>query len=267
MPESHHDISPAATRIRVVIVDDEPLGLEKLRGLLQQDPRVDLVGEATNGDEAVQTIRELRPDLVFLDINLPGRAGFAVVEDLGDDLPRAIVFVTAHDEFALKAFEVNAVDYLLKPYDKPRFRAALDRSFERLSRPANLELTTQLNALLSQFPARPDANAGRIAIKSSGRILFVNIQDIDWVGSADNYVEIHTGVHTHLLRETLNSMERRLDGDPFVRISRTTIVNRHRIRELQPLFHGEYAILLQNGTRLTLSRSFREQLPRLGVSW
>lgn len=219
-----------------------------------------------NGEEAVNTIRELRPDLVFLDINLPGRTGFSVVEDLGDDLPRAIVFVTAHDEFALKAFEVNAVDYLLKPYDRPRFRAALERALERLSRPANRELTTQLNALLSQFPVRSDPNANRIAIKSAGRILFVNITDIDWVGSADNYVEIHTGTHTHLLRETLNSMERRLEGDPFIRISRTTIVNRHRIKELQPLFHGEYAILLQNGTRLTLSRSYREQLSRLGVS-
>ncbi len=266
MPQSHHDISSATSRARVVIVDDEPLGLEKLRGLLGKETRVELVGEATNGDEAVRRIRELRPELVFLDINLPGRTGFSVVEDLGDDLPRAIVFVTAHDEFALKAFEVNAVDYLLKPYDRHRFQAALDRSLEKLSRPANRELTTQLNALLSQFPSRTEANAGRIAIKSAGRILFVNIQDIDWVGSADNYVEIHTGGHTHLLRETLNSMERRLEGDPFVRISRTTIVNRHRIRELQPLFHGEYAILLQSGTRLTLSRSYREQLPRLGVS-
>lgn len=266
MPQSHHDISSATTRARVVIVDDEPLGLEKLRGLLGKETRVELVGEAANGDEAVRTIRELRPDLVFLDINLPGRTGFSVVEDLGDSLPRAIVFVTAHDEFALKAFEVNAVDYLLKPYDRHRFQAALDRSLERLSRPANPELTTQLNALLSQIPGRTEANTGRIAIKSAGRILFVNIQDIDWVGSADNYVEIHTGGHTHLLRETLNSMERRLEGDSFVRISRTTIVNRHRIRELQPLFHGEYAILLQSGARLTLTRSYREQLPRLGVS-
>lgn len=266
MPQSNLDISSANTRARVVIVDDEPLGLEKLRGLLGKEMRVELVGEATNGDDAVRRIRELRPDLVFLDINLPGRTGFSVVEDLGDDLPRAIVFVTAHNEFALKAFEVNAVDYLLKPYDRHRFQAALDRSLERLSRPANRELTTQLNALLAQFPGRTEGNAGRIAIKSAGRILFVNIQEIDWVGSADNYVEIHTGGQTHLLRETLNSMERRLEGDPFVRISRTTIVNRHRIRELQPLFHGEYAILLQSGTRLTLSRSYREQLPRLGVS-
>jgi len=229
MPQSHHNISSATSLARVVIVDDEPLGLEKLRGLLGKETRVELIGEATNGDEAVRTIRELRPDLVFLDINLPGRTGFSVVEDLGDALPRAIVFVTAHDEFALKAFEVNAVDYLLKPYDRQRLQTALDRSLERLSRPANRELTSQLNALLSQFPGRTEANAGRIAIKSAGRILFVNIQDIDWVGSADNYVEIHTGGQTHLLRETLNSMERRLEGDPFVRISRTTIVNRHRI--------------------------------------
>ena len=265
MPNSYQDIPAAVSQIRVFIVDDEPLGLEKLKGLLGNEPGVELVGDAATGEEAVQEIRKLRPDVVFMDINLPGRTGFSVVEELGEDIPRAIIFVTAHDEFALKAFEINAVDYLLKPYDRPRFRAALQRALERLSRPANRELTTQLNALLSQLPGRTEANSGRIAIKSAGRILFVNIPDIDWVGSADNYVEIHTGAHTHLLRETLNSMERRLEGDPFIRISRTTIVNRHRIRELQPLFHGEYAILLQNGTRLTLSRSYREQLPRLGV--
>ncbi len=266
MPHSTQTIPATARRIRVVIVDDEPLGLEKLRGLLDAESGVELVGQAMAGDEAVQIIRELRPDLVFLDINLPGRTGFSVVEALAEDLPRAIVFVTAHDEFALKAFEVNAVDYLLKPFDRLRFRAALERASERLSRPATRELTTQLNALLSQLPGRPDASPGRIAIKAAGRIFFVNKVEIDWVGSADNYVEIHTGAHTHLLRETLTSMERRLEGDPFVRISRTTIVNRHRIRELQPLFHGEYAVVLQNGTRLTLSRSYREQLPRLGVS-
>lgn len=266
MPQSSQTNPTATRRVRVVIVDDEPLGLEKLRGLLVNEPGVELVGEATTGDEAIQILRGLRPDLVFLDINLPGRTGFSVVEALGQELPRAVVFVTAHDEFALKAFEVNAVDYLLKPYDRSRFRAALDRAFERLSRPANKDLTTQLSALLSQFPGRSELSPGRIAIKAGGRIVFVNIADIDWVGSADNYVEIHTGAQTHLLRETLTSMERRLEGDPFVRISRTTIVNRHRIRELQPLFHGEYAVLLQTGTRLTLSRSYREQLPRLGVS-
>ena len=266
MPQSLQDNSSNIRRARVVIVDDEPLGLEKLKGLLGGETRVELVGQAMTGDDAVQIIRETRPDLVFLDINLPGRTGFSVVESLGEDLPRALIFVTAHDEFALRAFEVNAVDYLLKPFDRTRFRAALERAFERLSRPANKELTTQLNALLSQFPGKSESGPERIAIKSSGRIVFVNIVDIDWVGSADNYVEIHTGTQTHLLRETLTAMERRLEGDPFVRISRTAIVNRHRIRELQPLFHGEYAILLQNGTRLTLSRSYREQLPRLGVS-
>ncbi len=266
MPHSSQDTPAAVRRIRVVIVDDEPLGLEKIRALLSAEPGVELIGQAMAGDEAVQIIRELRPDLVFLDINLPGRTGFSVVEALADDLPRAIIFVTAHDEFALKAFEVNAVDYLLKPYDRPRFRAALERASERLARPVNRELTTQLNALLSQLPGRSDSSRGRIPIKAAGRILFVNKAEIDWIGSADNYVEIHTGAHTHLLRETLTSMERRLEGDPFVRISRTTIVNRHRIRELQPLFHGEYVVVLQNGTRLTLSRSYREQLPRLGAS-
>ena len=266
MPLSSPDNPIGAPRVRVVIVDDEPLGLEKLRSLLGVEPRVELVGQATTGDEAVRIIRDVRPDLVFLDINLPGRTGFSVVEDLGEDLPRAVVFVTAHDEFALKAFEVNAVDYLLKPYDRSRFRAALERAFERLLRPANKELTTQLNTILSSFPSRSESSPERIAIKAAGRIIFVNIADIDWIGSADNYVEIHTGTQTHLLRETLTSMERRLEGDRFVRISRTAIVNRNRIRELQPLFHGEYAILLHTGIRLTLSRSYREQLPRLGVS-
>jgi two-component system LytT family response regulator len=247
-------------------VEDESLGQEKLQGLLAQEPEVEWIGQAMTGPEAVLKIRELRPDLVFLDIQLPGYTGFSVLEQLDGELPKAVIFVTAHDEFALKAFEFNAVDYVLKPLDRARFKLALRRALDRLRGPLVDDITTRLSRLLGQMSTDQARDPDRIAIRTSGRILFLQLIDIDWIGSDDNYVEIHVANQTHRQNETLTSMEQRLPRDIFVRISRTVIVNRRRIREIQPLFHGQYAVLLHNGTRLTLSRSRRSELPRLGVS-
>ena len=233
--------------------------------LLSLEPGVELVGQAHSGPEAIEMIRALRPDLVFLDVNLSIGTGFSVLEELGTDLPRAVIFVTAHDEYALQAFEVNAVDYLLKPFDRARFSTALQRALDRLGSRSSEHLFEKITAMLDRIPPPSEQNPPKIPIKSGARIIFVNLVDIDWVGSADNYVEIHVGAQSHLLRETMASMEKRLPGDTFVRISRTTIVNRERIRELQPLFHGEYSVVLRDGTKLTLSRSYREHLSRLGV--
>jgi len=256
--------SPTPT-IRVVTVDDEPLGRERLRNFLAQEPDIAHIGEAANGEEAVSRIRDLRPDLVFLDVQLPGCTGFGVLERLGDQAPPAVVFVTAHDEFALQAFEVHAVDYLLKPFGRDRFQTALYRAMDRLRSGKPEDLTSQLHTVLAQLRPRPNPGMERIPVKSGGKVTFVNVTDVDWVGSADNYVELHVGAQTHLVRETLTAMQQRLPPDRFIRVSRTAIVNSERVKELQPLFHGDYSLTLRDGTRLTLSRTYRDQLPRLGI--
>jgi two-component system LytT family response regulator len=248
-----------------MIVDDEPLGRDRLRNFVAREPGLTLVGEASDGEQAVRLIRELLPDLVFLDIQMPGLTGFGVLDQLGADVPPAVIFCTAHDEFALKAFEVHAVDYLLKPFDRERFQKALARAGERLRTTQRDELSSKLAAVLQQLqPAAPRA-LDRIPVKTNGRVIFISVPEIDWVGSADNYVELHVGTHSHLIRDTLTKMEQQLPPDKFVRISRTAIVNVDRVQELQPLFHGEYSITLRTGVKLTLSRSHRDQLARLGM--
>lgn len=248
-----------------MIVDDEPLGRDRLRNFVAREPGLTLMGEASDGEQAVRLIRELLPDLVFLDIQMPGLTGFGVLDQLGVDIPPAVIFCTAHDEFALKAFEVHAVDYLLKPFDRERFQKALARAGERLRTTQRDELSSKLAAVLQQLqPAAPRA-LDRIPVKTNGRVIFISVPEIDWVGSADNYVELHVGTHSHLIRDTLTKMEQQLPPDKFVRISRTAIVNVDRVQELQPLFHGEYSITLRTGVKLTLSRSHRDQLARLGM--
>ncbi len=256
---------PPAEHVRILTVDDEPLGRERLRNFLAMEREVTHVGEAANGEEAISRIRELQPDLVFLDIQLPGCTGFGVLERLEGMAPPAVIFVTAHDQFALQAFDVHAVDYLLKPFDRNRFRTALQRAVDRLRAGRPDELALKLNAVLAQLQPKAPTGSERIPVKSGGKVMFVSVSEVDWVGSADNYVELHVGTQTHLIRETLTAMEQRLPSDRFIRISRTIIVNGDRVKELQPLFHGEYSLTLRDGTRLTLSRTYRDQLPRLGV--
>ena len=243
-------------------MDDEPLARERIRRLLQKEADIEIVGECADGNEALAAIGEQQPDLVFLDVQMPELDGFGVLEQLGRGATPAIVFVTAHDRFALRAFEVHALDYLLKPFDGERFRKALERARDRIQHRQTGDLSRRISDLLADFKSgAPPQN--RLAVKSGGRVLFLKIEDIDWVEAADNYVNLHIGNEAHLHRETMTAMEGKLPADKFMRVSRSTIVNIERIKELQPLFHGEYAVILRNGTRLTLSRSHREELNRL----
>jgi two-component system LytT family response regulator len=249
-------------KIRTLIVDDEPLARERLRTLLQEQAEVELIGECANGRDALAAIKREEPDLVFLDVQMPELDGFGVLAKLGQEKMPAIIFVTAHDKFALQAFEVHALDYLLKPFDKDRFQKALRRALDHLKRDHAGELKERLSALLGDLKSE-SKSPQRIAVKSSGCVIFLKIDDIDWVEAADNYVSLHIGTESHLHRETMSALEERLPPNKFLRISRSTIVNVDRIKELQPLFHGEYAVILRNGTRLTLSRSHRDKLDQL----
>ena len=261
MPGLGASVSPNV-KIRVLLIDDEPLARERVRKFLEKEADIELVGECADGLQAVAEIQKLAPDLVFLDVQMPELDGFGVLEKLkGRPLP-AVIFVTAHDQFALKAFEVHAVDYLLKPFDRERFQTALRRAVDKIHRHQTGALNQQITALLSDLKT-PPKHAERIAVKSSGRVVFVKTDDIDWVEAADNYVSLHVGADTHLLRETMTALEEQLPPARFMRISRSTIVNVDRIKELQPLFHGEYAVILRHGTRLTLSRSYRDKLQQL----
>lgn len=253
------------TTLKVLIADDEPLARERLRNFLGRDPELTIIAECPNGDEAAFAILRDRPDIVLLDVQMPGLNGFEVLQKIGvANAPAAVIFVTAHDDFALKAFEVHAVDYLLKPIDRLRLDTAVGRAKTRVRSQKGPETSTQLTNLLAELNAAQKSQ-DRISIKSNGRVFFVNVLDIDWVGSADNYVELHVGSHAHLLRETMTAFFARLPQEHFVRISRTAIVNVARVKELQAMFHGEYTVTLTTGARLTLSRSYRGQLGRLGV--
>ncbi len=251
-------------KIRTVIVDDESLGRERMRQLLQGEPEIEIAGECGDGRAAVEMIRDLVPDLVFLDVQMPELDGFGVLAALGPEPLPVVVFVTAHDQFALRAFEVHAIDYLLKPFDRERFRKALDRALNEVRSRAGGGLDQRLTALLKEI--KPAAKpVDRLAVKTGDRVLLIKVAELDWIKAADNYVELHRGRETHLLRETLNALEARLPAEDFVRISRSVIVNRERVRELKPLFSGEYTVTLENGTELGLSRGYRDALVRLGL--
>src|SRR6266581_8430776 len=252
-------------KVRTLIVDDEPLARGRLHQLLADQPEIELVGQCADGLEAVQTIQQQSPDLIFLDIQMPELDGFGVLEALSAEPMPVIVFVTAHDKFALRAFEVHAVDYLLKPFDRERFESALRRALEQVKHREDPARSQAQAAVLTEVQSATKP-LERLAIKSGGRITILKTADIAWIQSAHNYVEIHEEKRTHLLRETIGAIETRLPPDKFVRISRSVIVNIERVKELEPLFYGEYTVTLQNGKRLTLSRRYRSKLPQLGVS-
>ena len=251
-------------KIRTLIVDDESLARERLRQLLQDDPEIEIAGECADGREAVIAIRKELPDLLFLDIQMPELDGFGVLEAVRAAPAPVIVFVTAYDKFALRAFEVHAVDYLLKPYDRERFMTALRRAVEQVKHREGSGIDERQKALLAEWKS-VSKPSDRLAVKSGGRVVFVRINDIEWIEAAHNYIELHVDKETHLVRQTLDAIEARLSPDRFVRISRSVIVNIERIRELQPLFRGDYALTLQNGTKLTLSRRYRDKLQQLGL--
>ena len=248
--------------IRVLIADDEPLARQRIRKLLEGDPDVEVVGESVDGNETVAAVRQKNPDLLFLDIQMPMLDGFGVLEALGVGKMPATIFVTAYDRYAIKAFDVHALDYLLKPFDRDRFRKALQRAKSYLGRPQPPEVGKKLNSLLSEV--RQDRKPlERVVIKSASRVFFLRTEEIDWIEAAGNYLRLHIGKEFHLLRETMNSFEAKLDLSLFVRIHRSYIVNVERIKELQPYFHGDYAVILKDGTQLTLSRSHRPKLQSL----
>jgi two-component system, LytTR family, response regulator len=249
-------------KIRALVVDDEPLARERLVSLLASESDIEIVGQSVNGVEAVAAIQEKSPDLVLLDVQMPELDGFGVLAALEGERRPAVIFVTAHDRFALKAFEVHAIDYLLKPFDRERFQKALNRAREQLKQGQGGQIDERLSALLAGIK-KEEKQLDRIPVKSSGRVVLVKINDIDWIEAADNYVNLHTGKEAHLHRETMSSLEQKLPASRFLRISRSTMVNVERIKELQPMFHGDYTVILQNGTKLNLSRGYREALNQL----
>jgi two-component system LytT family response regulator len=247
-----------AAELRVLIVDDERLARDKLRRFLSEAEAVRVIGEAANGPDAIERIEAEHPDLVFLDIQMPGMDGFAVVEELQDEALPAVVFVTAHDEYAIRAFEVEAIDYLLKPFDRLRLRQTLDRVRRRRKREPG-EIVEKLRRLLAAG-ADPRRPLHRIAIRSGGRIQSVRVEDVSWFEAADNYLKIHTGKAIHLVRETLSALERRLDPEVFIRAHRSAIVKIESIREVESLFHGDYEVVLRTGERIPVGRKYRDRL-------
>ena len=247
------------TKIRTLVVDDEPMGRERVLALLQQEDDVEVIGECSDGTQAIAAIQPHSPDLVFLDVQMPGANGFGVIDAVGAERMPNVIFVTAYDEYALKAFEYHALDYLLKPFNRDRFQETLKHARASLERRRAGDLGRRLLALVNDI--KPDApRLERLVVKSGGRVFFLRTDEIDWIEAAGNYVRLHLGEESHLFRETMNRMESRLDSRRFVRIHRSRIVNTERIKELQPWFNGEYVVILRNGTRLTLSRGYRDRL-------
>jgi two-component system LytT family response regulator len=252
--------SAPAPRIRTLIADDEPLARHGVRLLLERDSGIEIVGEASGGLEAADLILRLRPDLVFLDVQMVGCDGFETLRRVGPQASPVVVFVTAYDEYALRAFEFNAVDYLLKPYDDNRFAAALDRARDLVLRKRGDVVDSRITRLIEHMEGE---GRDRILLKSSGEIIFLKTSEIDWIEAEGDYVKFHVAGRTHLMRGTMAALEERLDPTRFIRIHRSTIVNADRLRKLSPSFEGEYAVVLQDGTKLRLSRGYHDRIKAL----
>ena len=252
-------------KLSALIVDDEPLARRTIHLLLKEDTDIGRIAECPDGIKAAKAIQNQHPDLLFLDIQMPGMTGFEVLEQIGADHMPVTVFVTAYDRYAIKAFEVHALDYLLKPFDDERFREALRRAKDYIEGKHIQEMTARLVSLLetrsrpeSQTDHRPGGrHQTRFSIKSSGRVYFVDAKTIDWIEAAGNYVQLHTGKEVHLVHESMSDLQSKLDPQRFARVHRSTIVNLERIKELRPLFYGDYCIVLRDGTKLTLSRTYK----------
>ena len=250
-----------AGKIKTLIVDDEPLARRNLRVLLERDPQIEILDECRNGREAVKAIKTLSPDLIFLDIQMPEMDGFDVLKRVGPEHIQAIIFVTAFDQYALKAFDVHALDYLLKPFDDARFFQALARAREEIAIHDARSLSERLAGLLAEKDGETIRPLARIALRSSGgRIVFVDAREIDRIEAEDYYVRLHVGGASHLWRVSMNALERRLDPSRFLRIHRSAIVNLDFVKEIHPGFKGEAFVQLRDGTRLPLARSRRGRL-------
>jgi len=249
-------------RVRTLIVDDEPLARRRLRALLADETDIEIIGEAANGSEAVRAIANDRPDLVLLDIQMPGLDGFDVLRATTTIHQPFVVFITAHDEHAIRAFEVQAVDYLLKPVIETRFREAIRRAVGRLRSSPKKELAHEIAQLLERVAPSPARNA-RIPIKHDGRVNFVRAEDIDWAEADGDLVRLHAGRETHVIRETMALVDTKLPADRFMRIHRSLIVNTERVREVQPWFKGDYVLILHDGTKLRSGRTYRAAVQTL----
>lgn len=252
-------------KIRTLIVDDMPLARERVRKCLASDQEIEIVAECKNGREAVAAIGNLAPDLVFLDVQMPALSGFGVVEIVGVELMPVVIFVTAYDEFALRAFEVYALDYLLKPFEDDRFERTLARAKREIKRrtqpsdlPGNLEARFQ--QLLGEVRETKPKYLKRIIVKSGETTSIVQTEDVDWLAAAGNYVELHAGKDVHLVRGRISDFEQKLDPEAFARIHRSTIINIDRIKTLHPLFNGDHLVFLDDGTELNMSRTYHEKL-------
>lgn len=258
--------------IRTLIVDDEPLAREGIAVLLQKDPVISVVGECKNGQEALKMLSHRDIDLLFIDIQMPGMSGFDVLAQVPHDRMPAVIFVTAYDEYALRAFKVHALDYLLKPYTDKEFFSALHRAKQYIQLKSLEPLTDKLAALLHDHDVRqaqgkksaPSAEyINHIAVQSRERITPLNVEDIDWIEAADDYLQLHQGPKSHLVRDTLTNLEAKLDPEKFVRIHRSIIVRINAIKELRPFFGGDAVVILHSGTELKLGRTYRQKIKKL----
>ncbi|MCX6898460.1 MAG: LytTR family DNA-binding domain-containing protein [Verrucomicrobia bacterium] len=252
-------------KIKALIVDDEPLARERIRTLLAKEPDIEVVGECANGDEALAAMKKQPVDLLFLDVQMPEMDGFELLSRLGKDALPAVIFVTAYDQHAVRAFEIHALDYLLKPFKQSRFKEAVQRVRGQIGRRQTDEVSQRLLQLLSERkPAAVYLN--RLTVRENDRVLLVKASQIEWIESAGNYVVLHVGKQNHILRETLAALEAQLDPKLFLRVSRSALVNLDQVRELQPLFKGEYVVVLLNGQQLPMTRGIRELEEKLRFS-
>ncbi len=243
--------------MHTLIIDDEPLARERIRTLLQSEPDIDILAECADGPAALAAIRKHSPDLIFLDVQMPGMGGFEVLQALGKERLPLVIFVTAYDQHALKAFEIHALDYLLKPFKPARFKQTVQRARDALAnQQAGVATKNLLELLGGAKPARE--RLSRLAVRIGERVLFVKVEQIDYIESAGNYVVVHAGKENHVVRDTLTALEEKLDPKQFLRISRSTLVNLDQVKELQPLFKGEHAVVLHHGKQLTMTRGIRE---------
>ncbi len=246
-------------KIRALIVDDEPPARAVIRRMLKEHADIEVVGECKNGEEAIECLSSESPDLMFLDIQMPEMDGFTLLEALGDGAMPAVIFVTAYDQYAVRAFEVAAVDYLLKPFDHERFETALQRARVSLREKNSEDRTGQVLNLLEQLQAKSE-HLERFVIKNNGRVLLVPASEVDWIEVQGNYLRLHAGGSSHMIRETMNNLEKRLDPRKFLRIHRSTMVNIDSVKEMQVHFNEEHLVILKDGSQLTLSRRFRDRV-------
>jgi two-component system LytT family response regulator len=259
LPGQKVDQLTEAKQIRALVVDDEPLARGMIREMLEHDPDAEVVGECANGREAIDAIRSLSPDIVFLDVQMPELGGFEVLDSFKEGELPTVIFVTAYDQYALRAFEVHAFDYLLKPFDRERFDKAWQRAKDSVSEGRVQSRDMRILALLEELRAG-SKYIERLVIKAEGRVFFLDVDDIHYIEAEGNYVGVHNGQKSYLLRETISGLDSQLDPKKFIRIHRSAIVKIDKIKELQPWFHGEYRVILESGKQLMLSRNYRAKL-------